>query len=298
MSDEQTAVEQQAPVRTAPGGMRPWVWIFGGVMWLLVGTGLVVIWGGLLRKPETPAGQSPVVVTPDGSPAEGAAGTTAQDSSETAETDDSDKPQPLFDPEGLADFSLTERSGETITNEDLRGQPWVVSFIFTRCAGPCLAITGQISMLQQKFAEQPVRFVSITVDPDYDTPEVLQRYASAFNAPEDQWLFLTGDQKKIYELIIRSFRMPVQEMTGDQRKPGFEVAHSTNLLLVNAEGVVVDKFNAQSDTDVIKLRKAITGMLEDAPGETSGNPSDTETTDEAAGTATADDPAPPALPEN
>jgi protein SCO1/2/putative membrane protein len=166
-------------------------------------------------------------------------------------------PKDVWDPNGIEDFAFTERSGRTVTKADLLGKPWAVCFVFTRCAGPCLQITGQMNKLQGWLKDADVRLVTITVDPDYDTPEVLQNYAKAFNADPERWLFLTGDKEKIYHLIINSFKMPVKEMTGEDRKPGWEVLHSTNILHVDARGRVVGKYNGAKDAEVASLRRAL-----------------------------------------
>jgi len=166
-------------------------------------------------------------------------------------------PAPIWDPNGIEDFSLTERSGKTITKADLLGHDWVVSFIFVNCLGPCPRVTSQMYELQRNLKGTDVRLVTITVDPKNDTPERLAKYAANFNADPDRWLFLTGDQEKIYHLITNSFRMLVEEAQGEMRKPGFEVIHTTNILHVNAKGVVVGKYNSQVDVEMAKLRQVL-----------------------------------------
>jgi len=174
--------------------------------------------------------------------------------------DQSDVSANGWDPKGIQDFEFTERSGKKVTKQDLLGKPWVVCFVFTRCAGPCPRVTGQMKMLQDQLAragKSDVRLVTMTVDPKYDTAEVLTRYADAFDADKDRWLFLTGDQNEIYGLIRDSFKMPVKEIVGEDRIPGFEVLHTMNVLHINAEGVVVGKYNSLLDTDMVALRRAL-----------------------------------------
>ncbi|MEX2288051.1 MAG: SCO family protein [Planctomycetaceae bacterium] len=166
--------------------------------------------------------------------------------------------QPMtWDPAGVPDFELVERSGRKVTRADLLGRPWAVCFIFTRCAGPCPKITGQMRLLQDRLQDEDVRLVTITVDPEHDTPERLQKWANQFDADPEKWLFLTGDRVAIHRLINDSFRMPVQEMFGEERKAGAEFVHSANILLVDAHGRVINKFNAQIDTEMVALYKAL-----------------------------------------
>src|SRR5437867_913183 len=93
-------------------------------------------------------------------------------------------PSPAADDLGeVADFALTERSGETVHRADLLGKVWVAAFGFTRCTGPCPQVSGTMARLQAELAGQPdVRLVSFSVDPDHDTPEVLREYAQRFGA--------------------------------------------------------------------------------------------------------------------
>lgn len=162
-----------------------------------------------------------------------------------------------WDKAGVPDFELTERSGRKITRADLLGRPWAVCFIFTRCAGPCPQITGQMRLLQDRLKDADVRLVTITVDPEFDTPERLQKWANQFDADPEKWLFLTGDRVHIHRLINESFRMTAREMFGEQRKAGAEFAHSNNILLVDSQCRVINKFNALIESDMAALYRAL-----------------------------------------
>ena len=116
--------------------------------------------------------------------------------------------------------------------------------------------------LQTLLKGTDVKLVTLTVDPDHDTTSVLSHYADVYRADPKQWLYLTGDKNKTYELIQKSFKMPVREYTGADREPGYEVMHSTNILLVNEKGVVVHKYNALSDVDMARLRHDLRPYLD------------------------------------
>ncbi|HLQ46695.1 MAG TPA: SCO family protein [Planctomycetaceae bacterium] len=164
--------------------------------------------------------------------------------------------------EGVADFEFTERSGRTIGKADLLGHPWIAGFIFTNCAGPCFKVSSAMRQLQEEFfKETDLRLVSFTVDPERDTPEVLTKYAKGFQADPDRWLFLTGDKAQIYNLIWGSFLMPVQEETGERRQPGFEFMHTTNILLVDEQGVVQGKWSSTNEEEFDKLRRDLRKRL-------------------------------------
>src|SRR5438309_9966009 len=89
----------------------------------------------------------------------------------------------------VADFALTERSGDNVRRADLLGKTWVAAFIFTRCAGPCTQISGVMAHLQHDLAGlDNVMLVSFTVDRVFDLPEVLHSYAIRFEADPIRWL--------------------------------------------------------------------------------------------------------------
>jgi cytochrome oxidase Cu insertion factor (SCO1/SenC/PrrC family) len=137
----------------------------------------------------------------------------------------------------IADFTLVERSGRSVQRDDLLGKVWVAAFVFTRCAGPCSQVSGCMARLQHELAgQQDVMLVSFTVDPDYDTPAVLQEYAGRFQADPKRWLFLTGEREPVYRLVRDGFHLTAQPNEGPERTPGNEVMHDTRLALVDRRG--------------------------------------------------------------
>ena len=166
---------------------------------------------------------------------------------------------------GIADFELTERSGRVVHKSDLEGHPWVVSFIFTNCAGPCAKVSAAMQRLQKEFfADTDLRLVTITVDPERDQPEQLSKCAAGYEADSERWLFLTdptGKKDKIYPLINGSFLMPVQEAEGELRAPGFEFIHTNNVLLVDERGVVQGKWLSTDEAEFSQLRRELKKRL-------------------------------------
>jgi len=147
------------------------------------------------------------------------------------------RPAPSDVDYAVGEFSFTERGGRTVTREDLLGKIWVASFIFTRCSGPCPQITANMARLQGELAgDDNVALVTFTVDPRYDTPKVLRAYAARYGADPQRWLFLTGDQDKLYALIRNSFKSGVEQRQGAERTPGNEVLHRTSLYVVDRKG--------------------------------------------------------------
>ena len=176
-----------------------------------------------------------------------------------------------WDPNGIEDFSFTDTEGQTVTKKDLIGKPCLISFIFTLCRGPCPNVTREMREIQDRMKDYDFNLVSLTVDPERDTLEVLKDYAKASGADLSRWKFLTGKQSEIYGLIHRSFLLPVEEDSERDRKPGFEIIHSTNIMLVDQSGRVIAKFNAQKGEEMAKLRKELKLIAPRKSGRSSDN---------------------------
>lgn len=155
----------------------------------------------------------------------------------------------------LPEFSLINSRGETITLADFQGKVWAADFIFTTCAGPCPIMTNQMNSIHIDFLKNDaVRQVSISVNPDYDTPEVLSEYADRYNADTEKWQFLTGNYEDIQSLILNGFKM------GD---PDEIVFHSTRFALVDRKGQIRGYYSGMEPKDIKKLKKDIKKLLKE-----------------------------------
>ena len=120
----------------------------------------------------------------------------------------------------VPDFTLIERSGRQVRRADLLGKVWIANFIYTQCKETCPLQTARMAQLQAEFVNQEdLRLVSISVDPERDTPDVLSRYAKQYGADPGRWLFLTGDKRAIYVLAKDGFRLGVVD-PDDQARAG------------------------------------------------------------------------------
>lgn len=129
-------------------------------------------------------------------------------------------------PEWLQEFEMTERSGRTVGSKDLRGEPYIACFFFSTCPGTCTRQSNKMQLLQNKFKGKSIKLVSISVDPEQDTPEVLQEYAEKFQADKDRWLFLTSPIEYVVRVGTEKFFLSGVEKRG----------HPDRFCLVNAEG--------------------------------------------------------------
>jgi len=105
-----------------------------------------------------------------------------------------------------SEFTLTKQDGERLALKDLRGKALAITFIFASCADTCPLRTAKMAGIQNRLGAdfgKKVHFVSITVDPERDTPEVLKRYAGAYKANPAGWAFLTGTKAEIRDVAKR-----------------------------------------------------------------------------------------------
>ncbi len=145
-------------------------------------------------------------------------------------------------------FSLLDQHGQTLTLADLRGRVVLLDFIFTSCPGPCPILTGAHAELRRSLAPEIVErtwLVSITLDPERDTPEVLRQYARRRGADFPNWSFLTGPVE-VVDAVVRSYGV------GSTRRAGGEIDHTVVTFLIDPEGRIVRHYmGLDHDTDEI-----------------------------------------------
>lgn len=182
-----------------------------------------------------------------------------------SETRTSGKPSRLEKLARAPEFEFLANDGTKVSNRDLLGKIWVANFIFTRCKGPCPLITSRMAELNQQLARaktEDVKLVSVTVDPEYDTPGVLDNYAKQIGADPDEWKFLTGPKTQVEETIRKGFLQPLAE--GGEDGP----VHSARFVVVDREGWIRD-FPDGNDPEVVqKLLLSIGDLLRESPSKT------------------------------
>jgi protein SCO1/2 len=175
-------------------------------------------------------------------------------------------------------FRLTERSGRMITREDLLGTVWIANFIYTQCTETCPVQTAELARFQAEFKGEPdLRLVSITVDPERDTPAALSAYAERYGADSVRWLFLTGDKRAIYRLAAVGFRLGVL----DPDEPGTSsllrvlspraawathgskglIMHSARLVLIDRQARIRAYHLPNDDPSLARLRRNLRTVL-------------------------------------
>jgi len=140
-------------------------------------------------------------------------------------------------------FQLTERNGQEISTADLDGKVWIASFQFTRCKY-CPNVSATLAKLQKEIDlanRDDVRFVTFTIDPEYDTPDELKKYADNFRADPKKWWFLTGKEKYVHLLANRGFLVAASKNLAAPVNMRFD--HTLKLLLVDKLGHIRGTFD-------------------------------------------------------
>lgn len=148
----------------------------------------------------------------------------------------------------VADFALVDSAGKPFTLNDLKARPSIVGFVFTRCTGPCPRITGNMRRIQDMLNGVDARLVTITVDPEFDTPAVLADYARNVGADTNRWTFLTGPLADVVKLSERSFLLPM--VRDDSQPVGSSVTHRTWLTVVDRAGRIRGYYDGEGDAGV------------------------------------------------
>ncbi|MGK4005646.1 SCO family protein [Sorangium sp. So ce1036] len=156
----------------------------------------------------------------------------------------------------LPAFELTDHRGQRFGLEQLRGRVWIADFIFTTCPTVCPKLTQRMKEIEQRGRDlgDALHLVTITVDPETDTPEVLASYAASQGLPLDRWTLLTGPLDQIESTVIKGFKIA---MGKEESSPGlFSIFHGERLVLVDREGVIRGYYEANDEGISAILRDA------------------------------------------
>lgn len=154
----------------------------------------------------------------------------------------------------VAPFKLIDQDGQEFDSASLDGKVWVASFFFTNCPAICWRMNQALAAWQHLHPDADVHFVSITCDPDNDTPEALKRYAEHFKADPKRWTFLTGDMKTIQAIGQESFKITV--VKGD---------HSDRACVVDRQGQIRGRFRLTEPDQAEMLDRLLMVVTSEAP---------------------------------
>jgi protein SCO1/2 len=162
----------------------------------------------------------------------------------------------------IGDFSLLNQYGESTSLESVKGKVFVAEYFFTTCGTICPKMTEQMTRVQDRFrGNDDVKILSFTVNPDYDTVQVLFEYAQKYGAENNQWHFLTGSKEELYGLARKSFFVlkPAEAMNlGDA---GSDFIHTNNFVLVDQQLRIRGYYDGTSISEVNELMEDIELLL-------------------------------------
>ncbi len=157
----------------------------------------------------------------------------------------------------VPDFSLIDQNGQSVHRESLQGQIWIADFIFTRCGGQCPFMNEKMKDIRKELPSK-IKSVSISVDPEHDTPDVLNQYVQKQGINTNDWLFLTGDKDSIFRLSRKGFHLGVEE-GGDAIEP---IMHSNRFILVDQKACIRGIYSAIDEDALKRLIQDIRTLLD------------------------------------
>jgi protein SCO1 len=151
----------------------------------------------------------------------------------------------------LPRFELVGSNGKPFGSDELRGHVYVVNFFFTDCTSLCPTLMKGMARLQERYREEKldsIRLVSITADPERDTPERLRQAEGEYGVDPARWALLTGSRERVRDLAVTGFQVAL----GEPERTGaglLDIAHSGKILLVDPAG----RLRGYYDSDAMGL---------------------------------------------
>jgi protein SCO1 len=148
----------------------------------------------------------------------------------------------------MPEFALTNQDDQPVTLASLRGEVWIADVIFTRCAGQCPIMSAHMQEIQDALpAALPVKLVSFTTDPGFDTPAVLKNYGARFGARDGRWMFLTGSKAALRHATVEGLKLSVVDKPpGQQDNTADLFIHSEKLVVIDQEGRIRGYYDGET----------------------------------------------------
>ena len=151
------------------------------------------------------------------------------------------------EPKKVMPFSFINQNGDMVSNEDYLGKVYLVEFFFSTCPTICPKMTKNLVDIQNTFPKRSdFGIASFTINPDYDTQEVLKKYAINSGVTNSNWNFMTGNKESIYNLANTGFNLYAAKVDGADG--GFE--HSGNFALIDKEGYIRSRVDSYGNPKI------------------------------------------------
>lgn len=162
--------------------------------------------------------------------------------------------------EKIDEFTFTTQDDEPLSLGDLKGKWWIANFMYTECTQVCPRTTANMLTIQSQAneADLDLQIVSFSVDPDFDTPNVLKEHVQEHQVDLTNWSFLTGYEfEVIKDLSQNSFQTVLEEGS-----PGeVQFAHSTSFFLINPKGELIKKYDGMGSEEMDVIMKDLEEVL-------------------------------------
>ncbi|MDQ3809746.1 MAG: SCO family protein [Chloroflexota bacterium] len=165
----------------------------------------------------------------------------------------------------LPDFVLTDQTGAAFSSRDLAGRVALLDFIYTHCTEACPVLSSTFAQAQRKLADDNllrsrVMLLSVSVDPEHDTPAALAEYGQNFKADAQGWKLLTGDWDQVFDVVtgLKLATRPPRPSVGAPPPGGAELTHTTRVVLIDGQGQVrgyLDGLDSSADSLVAAARR-------------------------------------------
>ncbi|WP_299097964.1 SCO family protein [uncultured Winogradskyella sp.] len=150
----------------------------------------------------------------------------------------------------IADFSLTNQNGKTITQDDYKDKIYVADFFFTTCQTICPIMTKNMEQIQKEIInDDDIMLLSHTVTPQIDSVAQLKKYALEKGVIDRKWNLVTGDKKHIYELARKSYLAVKTDGNGDK----YDMIHTENFMLIDKKRQIRGIYDGTNTEDIERL---------------------------------------------
>jgi protein SCO1/2 len=155
----------------------------------------------------------------------------------------------------LPEFSLIDQDGQVFDQGSVEGRLWVTAFVFTHCRATCPKLMGQMKKLQGRLSDVPsAHFLSVSVDPRNDTPEVIKAYMTKNRLEEANWRFVTGREEAIQDFVVGGFKVGY-----GRTQWSTELTHSNSFALVDGQARIRGYYDSE-DGGIAELEQDLRAL--------------------------------------
>jgi protein SCO1/2 len=149
-------------------------------------------------------------------------------------------------------FFAESADNKPFQSKNLQGSVWVVYFFFSSCSGPCPILNQRVADVQKDLPTENLHFVGISVDPETDTPAILNTFGKRYNRNPSRWSMVRVSEDSLASVAATGF------MLGSPEDPAL---HSTRLVVVDKQGQIRGFYDGMDDAEIKKMKTAITELL-------------------------------------